>query len=84
MDRKTLAEDLERAEQYVSLGESRLRSQQRVIAELERDGHDSKMAHTLYRTFEELQATHIASRDRLAGALSQAESATPSKKPNPS
>jgi hypothetical protein len=36
-----------------------------LIAELERDGHETVEARALLETFEELQAQHIADRDRL-------------------
>ena len=73
MDRKTLEQDLKRAEEHVRLGESHLRSQKRVIADLKTDRHDTRMAHKLYRTFAALQETHVANRDRLMQELNQAE-----------
>ena len=66
MDRERLVLELQKAEEHVRQGESHLKSQRRVIAELKKDGHDTKTARSLYRTFEDLQLSHVANRDRLA------------------
>jgi hypothetical protein len=71
MDRAQLAQFLQQAEDRVRQGEDHIRHQQRIIAELERDAHDSSMARNILATFEDIQALHIAGRDRLIKALAE-------------
>jgi hypothetical protein len=71
MDRAQLAQLLQQAEDRVRQGEEHIRHQQRIIAELERDAHDSAMARQLLATFEDIQALHVAGRDRLIRALAE-------------
>jgi hypothetical protein len=66
-------EDLERAEQHVALSERHISRQRELIAELERDGHDTQLAAELLSTLEESQAAHIADRNRLKAELSWRE-----------
>lgn len=50
------------AERHVAEGEQRVRRQQELVAELERDGHDVRDAKLLLRQFEEihdLQIVHL-------------------------
>ena len=65
MDRTKLYEHLAIAEEHVATGERNLARQLGIVAELERDGHDSVHARALLTHFEGLQAMHIAERDRL-------------------
>lgn len=46
--------------------------QREIVAELERDGHDVSEARKLLVQFEELQAMHVADRDRLIDELAAA------------
>ncbi len=69
MDRARLQQQLARAERHVALGEEHLAHQQHIIAQLQGAGHDSSEAHLLLRQFREVQALHIAHRDRLRKAL---------------
>jgi hypothetical protein len=70
-DRSLITEQLRRADQHVADGERHITQQRQLIAKLEQDGHDTKMAIELLATFEQLQATHIAHRDRIRDELAQ-------------
>jgi len=65
MDWATLEWQLLQAERHVSEGESHVARVRAVIAERQHQGLDAREATDLLRQFEELQATHIAERDRL-------------------
>jgi len=69
MDRAMLAEHLVRAECDIVLGESHLARQRGVVAERWRQGLDVGEAIELLKRFEELQAMHVAERDRLRAIL---------------
>ena len=62
-------EHLALAEEHVVLGAKNVARQREIIAELQRDGHDTTQAWALLTEFEQLQAMHIADRDRLLGEL---------------
>ena len=70
MDRAMLEDHLKHAEEHISLGEHHLAHQREVIETLRRDGHDTTTAVDLLATFEQLQAAHIADRDRIMKELS--------------
>jgi hypothetical protein len=65
MDRAMLAQHLTQAERHIVLGEELIARQRELIAELEQNDHDSTEAKRLLATFEQVQATHMAGRDRL-------------------
>jgi len=69
MDEKTLREHLAEAEAQVAKGLQHLAEQRAVIAELERDGHDTKTARELFATLMQSQELHIEHRDRLKREL---------------
>jgi hypothetical protein len=69
MDRETLEKDLTQAEAHVAKGHERIALQHEIIAELEREGHDTVPARELLATFEKTQAMHVANRDRIASKL---------------
>lgn len=69
MDRQMLLEHLAKANEHVELGERHVRRQRELIAELERDGHDSTRARQLLEQFEKLQEMHITDRDRIEREL---------------
>ena len=69
MDRAMLAERLVRAECDIVLGESHLARQRGVVAERWRQGLDVSEAIALLTRLEELQAMHVADRDRLRAKL---------------
>jgi len=70
MERKSEVGHLEMAQKHVTEGEQHIARQRRLIAELERDGHDTALALELLREFERSQAAHVAERDRLRAELS--------------
>jgi hypothetical protein len=65
MDQEILQQHLFQAEEHVALGERHIERQHELIAELEREGHDTANAKDLLATFEGLQEMHVADRDRL-------------------
>jgi hypothetical protein len=69
MERATLENDLSRAEAHVANGQKRIAQQHQIIAELDREGHDTAPAKDMLTTFERTQAMHVANRDRIAGKL---------------
>jgi hypothetical protein len=71
MDRNMLRRRLAVAEAHLAGVERSLARQRNLIEELESGGHDSEEARRLLRIFEQLQAAHIADRDRLGGELSE-------------
>ena len=64
-----LAEHLVQAECDIVLGESHIACQRGVVAERWRQGLDVSQAITLLTRLEELQAIHVAERDRLRAKL---------------
>jgi hypothetical protein len=69
MDRAMLVEQLVQAECDIVLGENHLARQRGVVAERWRQGLDVSEAIERLRQFEELQAMHVADRDRLRAKL---------------
>lgn len=57
------------AERHVLQGECHVARQREIIAELEREGHDAAASIKLLQQFQEMQALHIADRDRLRKEL---------------
>ncbi len=69
---RTLQQDhLALAERHVAEGENTVAHQQRIVAELERDGHTAaaEKARELLAKFEEALALHVAHRERLLNEL---------------
>ena len=73
MNRDMIEEHLALADCHVAEGEARIRRQREIHSEMVRDGHKeaATTAITILRELEELQATFIAERDRLANELSR-------------
>jgi hypothetical protein len=65
MDRAMVLEHLEMAHRHVSDGERHVARQRALIAELDRDGHDSWRARLLLQQFEDMLRLHVQERDRL-------------------
>lgn len=63
-------ERLKQAERHVAEGAEHVRRQHEIVARLEKGGHDAGSAKELLGQFEEIQAMHVADRDRLIGELS--------------
>jgi hypothetical protein len=69
MDRATLEEHLALAAAHVAAGERLVARQRELVAQLERDGHDTLEATKVLNQLEQLQALYIADRDRLRKEL---------------
>ena len=63
--REMLEDHLVQSSEHVAAGERQLSRQRRIVAELERCGHDSANAKERLALFEDLQRLHEADRDRL-------------------
>jgi hypothetical protein len=71
MDREMLKRHLAEAEEHISTGGKNIARQRDVIAHLEREGRDTASARTFLNEFEQLQARHIAERERLLRELGE-------------
>jgi hypothetical protein len=69
MDRTTLERRLQAAEDLVQRMEQNIAFQGRMIATLDRGGHDVKAAKTFLKWLEARHAKHVADRDRLSRQL---------------
>jgi len=69
MDRAALQDRLAAAVRHVAEAERHVASQREVVAQLEREGHDTAHAKQLLEQFEEVLAIHVADRDRLRKEL---------------
>lgn len=65
MDKATLQHRLQEAEALVQRAEENIAFQGRMIATLDRGGHDVKAAKMFLRQLEAMHAKHAADRDRL-------------------
>jgi hypothetical protein len=73
MDKALLEQHLAIAQRHVVQGESIIARQRQILVDLERGGHDTAEARRLLAQFLELQALHVADRDRLRGELGLVE-----------
>lgn len=71
-----LQRDLAKAEARLREGEQHILHQREVVQDLEAHRRDPALAQRLLDTFLELQATHLADRDRIAAAI-ETEAAIP-------
>ena len=69
MDREMTLAHLAKAEKNVVLGERHVEHQEQIVADLDRDGHDTSQALALLAVFRRLQAEHVAHRDLLLREL---------------
>jgi hypothetical protein len=69
MDRATLESRLQAVEDLVQRMRQNIVFQSRMIATLDRGGHDVKAAKMFLKRLEAKQASHVADRDRLFKAL---------------
>ncbi|RXG83666.1 hypothetical protein EAS61_41455 [Bradyrhizobium zhanjiangense] len=69
MDRTMFQQHLAMAERHVALSEKHLLKQEALIAELDRDGHDTADAVELLATMRATQRLHLQDRDRLLTEL---------------
>lgn len=71
MNNAMVRDHLELARRHVAQSEACVSRQREIVAELERDGHDSAQARQLLTLFEDLQRLHVADRDRLEKQLAK-------------
>jgi hypothetical protein len=69
VDRAMVEQHLAQAERHVAAGERHIARQREIVRELDHEGHDLNSARDLLVQFEEMQALHIADRDRLRAEL---------------
>jgi Spy/CpxP family protein refolding chaperone len=69
MHRDMLLDHLAQARRHVAQGEQHVMRQRELVAEMERDGHDTAQSRALLKQFEELLALHVADRDRMEREL---------------
>jgi len=69
MDRQQALKHLAQAEEHIAASAKHIARQREIILELEEDGRDNTEAEALLMQFEQLEAMHVAHRDRLRGAL---------------
>jgi hypothetical protein len=69
MDRAMILEHLELAQRHVAEGERHVARQKEIVAELANDAHGTTATRALLIQFEEMQAPHVADRDRLRAEL---------------
>lgn len=72
MDKDLIRQHLEQAERHVASGMAVLERQKAVIAKIEAEGFDPDLARDLLAQLEEVQALHVADRDRLIKELGDA------------
>jgi hypothetical protein len=65
MDRARFERHLRQAEEHVALGLQHIADQRAIVAEHEQKGWDATRARELLATFESIQTSHEADRDRL-------------------
>ena len=64
MRRAMIEQHLTEIEQLIAHGEEIITRQRAIIANLQRDGHDTTMARELLATLEETQRLYVATRER--------------------
>jgi hypothetical protein len=69
MNRGIILDQLALALRHVAVGERHIAQQHEIIASLERKGLDTSEAKAVLLQFKELQAMHVADRDRLKKEL---------------
>jgi hypothetical protein len=71
MDRKLEQRHLQEAERHVAQGLEHIDKERRIIAELDRDGHDTSTARELLKTLEQSQRMHEEHRDHIKAELTR-------------
>jgi hypothetical protein len=69
MDREMALEHLVQVEMIIAKGERHIDHQERIVAQLDRDGHDTEEALDLLAMFRRTQAEHVAHRNLLLEML---------------
>ncbi|MGX1164257.1 hypothetical protein AB7M16_000523 [Bradyrhizobium sp. USDA 372] len=70
MDREILQQHLALAQRHASMGEKHIARQESLIAELDRDGHDTAEARKILATLRDTQRLHEQDVERLLTQLS--------------
>jgi DNA-directed RNA polymerase subunit F len=68
-DRATILRHLEQARRLITQGEQYVAHQREIVAQLERDGHDTYEAKRLLDQLQQFHALQVADRDRLENEL---------------
>lgn len=76
MDRGMIVDHLAMAERHVKEGVYLVEKQRVLVQDLTCDGHDTTMASETLAQFEEMQAMHVAHRDRLQRELAEFDAKT--------
>lgn len=71
-DRNTILDHLEQARRHAAEAERHVAHQREIIAQRERDGHDTAMSKQLLDQLEQLYTVYVAERDRLEKELVEA------------
>jgi hypothetical protein len=72
MDRERLEHNLMLVERHVAQARAHIEHQRKIVAELERDGHDAELARNILATFEQLLELLIQDRERRIDMLDRA------------
>jgi hypothetical protein len=72
MDRKMILEHLAQARRHVADAERHIAHEREIIAEKERDGHDTAGSKQLLDQFKQIYTMYVAERDRLERELVEA------------
>lgn len=70
MDREILKQHLALAQRHASMGEKHIARQESLVAELDRDGHDTAEARKILATLRDTQRLHEQDVERLLTQLS--------------
>jgi hypothetical protein len=71
-DRTLILDHLAQAQRHVAEAERHVAHQREIVAQRERDGHDTATSRQLLDQFEQLYMLHVADRDRLEKELDEA------------
>ena len=77
MDRAALEQHLQETRHRIAEGERRISRQWKTVEELERDGHNARLARRLLDTLLQVQQEHLDLRDELIKLLEAEEPQTP-------
>ncbi len=79
MTKEQLQAHLRKAEAHVAQGREHVEKQQRLIAQLRNDGHDTTQARKLLDAFEATQKMHVEDRDRVLQELKSWKARSPDR-----
>ena len=69
VDRAFLVNALHQAQKHIEMSDRHIARQTELVAELDRDGHDTTMARKLLAKFQDLRQRHIETQNRLMNQL---------------